>query len=65
MHFFKDVYEKCPYTGKTVLITIHADIDSGFNCSIDSTEPEFNCQYQSNCIYAYKEMCWLVQNTCK
>jgi len=61
MHSFKDIYEECPYTGKRVLITIHVDIDGGFNCSVDSTEPEILCQHQSNCMYVHSEMCWLTQ----
>lgn len=62
MHSFKDIYETCPYTGKTVLITIHVDVEGGFDCSVDSTGPEITCQHQSNCICLHREMCQLVQN---
>lgn len=62
MHSFRDIYEKCLYTDKTVLITIHVDVNGGFGCSVESTETEINCQHQSNCIYAHREMCRIVQN---
>ena len=62
MHSCKDIYEICPYLGKSVLITIHVDVDGGFGCAVDNTETEIVCQHQSDCIYAHRTMCRLVQN---
>lgn len=63
MYYSRDAYEKCPYKGTNVLITIQMEADMGFGCSVDYTEPEFSCQYQSDCICAYRDLCLLSPKT--